>query len=70
MEDNFAQPPNPEPRRSQPRRFVYRSTQPDANQSHPMRRCTDIPRPFLLGNTASLRPRPMLLKMCVYLKVN
>jgi hypothetical protein len=69
MQDNFTQTPSPDPRGSQPRRFVYRSAHPDAHQSHPMRRCTDIPRHFP-ANNAPLYPRPMLLKMCVYLKVN
>jgi hypothetical protein len=69
MQDNFAQTPNPDSRGSQPRRFVYRSTQPDAHDAHPMRRCTDIPCPYQ-ANTAPLYPRPLLLKMCVYLKAN
>jgi hypothetical protein len=67
MENNFAQ--LPEPQSPQPRRFVYRAVHPDARHPHPMRRSTDIPRPFL-GNTAPLSPRLMLLSMCVYPKGN
>jgi hypothetical protein len=69
MQDNSAQPTDLQSRDSHSRRFVYRSTRPDAHGAHPMRRCTDIPSPFL-GNTAPPCPRPLLLKMCVYLKVN
>ena len=69
MQDNFAQPPDPQSRDSHPRRFVYRSTRPDAHDAHPMRRCTDVPH-YSSANTVPLFPRPMLLKMCVYLKIN
>jgi hypothetical protein len=65
MENNFAQ--LPEPQSPQPRRFVYRAVHADAHPAHPMRRSTDVPRPFL-GNTAPLSPRLLLLRMCIYLK--
>ena len=69
MQNNFAQTPNLDSCGSQPRRFVYRSAHPDAHHSHPMRRCTDVPH-YSSANTVPLFPRPMLLKMCVYLKIN
>ena len=69
MEDNLAQPPDSRPEKSQPRRFVYRSVQPDAQRGHPMRRSTDIPRP-LQASAGQLCPQPLLLKMRVYMKVN
>jgi hypothetical protein len=50
---------------SQPRRFVYRSTHPQQQLAHPMRRNTDIPLPF--------QPRtaqPLLLEMRAYFKLN
>jgi hypothetical protein len=46
MEDNQTQQPasqNPTP---QPRRFAYRSVEPETPSSHPMRRSTDTPRAF------------------------
>lgn len=63
MEDNFAQPPDPTFFDPQPRRFVYRAAHADAHQAHPHRRSTDGPRTFLDI------PRPLLFRMCVYLKV-
>jgi hypothetical protein len=59
-------PPNPQ---SPHRRFVYRAVEPNPNLSHPLRRATDIPRPFQ-GIPAQLCPNPLLLKFRVYLKLN
>jgi hypothetical protein len=69
MEENHAQPNNPRHQNSQPRRFVYRSIDPQTQLSHPLRRSTDTPRAFE-GTPGQLCPQPLLLKMRVYLKVN
>jgi hypothetical protein len=65
MEENH--PPQP-PSAAQPRRFVYRSVEPETH-SHPLRRSTDIPRKFQ-GVAGQLLAGPQLLKMRVYLKLN
>lgn len=67
MDDNLNLP-NPARRESQPRRFVYRSVEPDSNPSHPMRRATDTPHPFqaIPGHNNRIQ----LLKFRVYLKLN
>jgi hypothetical protein len=54
---------------SQPRRFVYRSVDPDPQPAHPMRRSTDTPQAFQ-GIPGQLCPNPLLLKFRVYLKLN
>lgn len=64
MEDNQAQQPI-----AQTRPFAYRSVEPEAQSSHPMRRSTDTPRAFQ-GIAGQICPRPMVLKMRVYLKLN
>jgi hypothetical protein len=65
MEENPG-PPLPPPR---PRRYVYRSVEPDSQLSHPLRRSTDTPRPFQ-AIPGQLCPRPLLLRFRVYLKLN
>jgi hypothetical protein len=65
MEEN--QPPQP-PSAAQPRRFVYRSVEPETNP-HPMRRRTDIPHPFR-GIPGQASTGPQMLRMRVYLKLN
>ena len=67
MEENRDQPLIP--RQSEPRRFIYRSAEPDTNCAHPLRRSTDMPRPFR-GAAGQLCPRTQLVKMRVYLKLN
>jgi hypothetical protein len=52
-----------------PRRFVYRSAEPDTNLAHPLRRATDFPRHFQ-AIPGRLCPNPLLLKFRVYLKLN
>ena len=74
MDDKPNQPAAPrhhDPRNppAPPRRFVYRSPEPDATHSHPLRRSTDIPHPFQ-GIPGQLCPGPVMLKSRVYLKVN
>jgi hypothetical protein len=64
MDDNQAQQPA-----AQPRRFIYRSVQPEGGLAHPMRRSTDTPQPFR-GVAGELCPGLMLVKMRIYLKVN
>jgi hypothetical protein len=66
MEDNRDHPPDPS---LPPRRFVYRSADPDANLAHPLRRATDVPHPFR-AIPGQLCPKPTVLKFRVYLKVN
>jgi hypothetical protein len=69
MEGNQAQQPasqNPAP---QPRRFVYRSVEPETHSSHPMRRSTDTPRAFQ-GMPGQVCPRLRMVKMRIYLKLN
>jgi hypothetical protein len=66
MEDNRDRPKDsPLP----PRRFVYRSAEPDTNLAHPLRRATDTPRPFR-AIPGQLCPNTQILKFRVYLKVN
>lgn len=69
MEENHIQPSDPRHQNHQPRRFVYRSAEPEAENSHPMRRSTDTPRAFQ-GIPGQLCPGPVLLKFRVYLKLN
>ncbi len=66
MEDSPNQPGDPP---LPPRRFVYRSVEPDAQLTHPLRRSTDTPRPFQ-EIPGQLCPGPLLLKFRVYLKLN
>jgi hypothetical protein len=66
MEENPRDPQHPPPR---PRRFVYRSAEPDVSLSHPLRRSTDTPQAFQ-GIPGQLCPNPVLLKFRVYLKLN
>ena len=68
MDDNLT-PPNPGQPKSQPRRFVYRSVDPDTNPAHPLRRSTDSPHPFQ-PIPGPPNPRIQLLKFRVYLKLN
>jgi hypothetical protein len=66
MPDHRDSPPDqPVP----PRRFVYRSAEPDSDANHPLRRSTDAPRPFrsLSGQPS---PKTQLLKFRVYMKLN
>jgi hypothetical protein len=66
MEGNRDQPfDSPLP----PRRFVYRSANPDTNLAHPLRRATDTPHPFQ-GNPGPFFPKTQLLRFRLYLKVN
>ena len=66
MEGNRNQPfDSPLP----PRRFVYRSTDPDTNLAHPLRRATDAPRPFQ-GIPGQHCPKAQLLRFRIYLKLN
>lgn len=67
MDDNFAQP-EPLDNTSQ-RRFVYRAVQAQPDEAHPMRRSTDTPRRFQ-GAAGEICPKPVMLKMRVYMKVN
>jgi hypothetical protein len=69
MQENRNESLDPRPPQSQPRRFVYRSVEPDAPDAHPMRRSTDTPRPFR-GIAGEICPQPVLLKFRVYLKLN
>jgi hypothetical protein len=69
MEDNPNQPLDRRDPPSLPRRFVYRSAEPDSTLTHPLRRSTDAPRPFQ-GIPGQLCPKPVLLKFRVYLKLN
>jgi hypothetical protein len=66
MENNHDHPSDPP---LPPRRFVYRSADPDTNVTHPLRRATDIPHPFR-AISGQLCPRTQLLKFRVYLKLN
>ena len=69
MEGNQAQQPaSPNPAH-QPRRFVYRSVQPEAQSSHPLRRSTDTPRAFQ-GMPGQVCARLRMVKMRIYLKLN
>jgi hypothetical protein len=69
MEDNSSQFIDGSRTEPQPRRYVYRSVEPDTDCSHPLRRCTDTPRQFR-GVAGELCPKPMMIKMRVYLKLN
>jgi hypothetical protein len=69
MEENRNLPLDPHPSESQPRRYVYRSVEPDSNLSHPLRRSTDTPRQFQ-APAGQLCSRTQLLKFRVYLKLN
>jgi hypothetical protein len=78
MEDNRTQPldsndssapTDPANPPSHPRRFIYRSIQPDPQPSHPLRRSTDTPRAFQ-GIAGKLCSHPVMLKFRVYLKLN
>jgi hypothetical protein len=53
----------------EPRRFIYRAVEPEATQSHPQRRSTDIPRAFQ-GVAGEICPKTQYVKMRVYLKLN
>jgi hypothetical protein len=69
MDDNrdpLLDPPHPS---TPPRRFVYRSAEPDNTLARPLRRATDTPHPFQ-GIPGQLCPNTQLLKFRVYLKVN
>jgi hypothetical protein len=53
----------------QPRRYVYRSAEPDTTLSHPLRRSTDMPRQFQrIPGQPCLRTQ--VLKFRVYMKLN
>jgi hypothetical protein len=54
---------------ARPRRFIYRSAQPDSAYGHPMRRATDIPQPFR-GVAGEVSPSALLLKFRVYMRLN
>jgi hypothetical protein len=69
MEENFPQSLEPRPQESKPRKYVYRSVAPETDCSHPLRRCTDTPREFR-GIAGEICPKPLMLKMRVYLKLN
>jgi hypothetical protein len=66
MENNRDRSPDPP---SPPRRFIYRSANPDANLGHPLRRATDVPEPFR-AIPGEICPNTQLLRFRVYLKVN
>jgi hypothetical protein len=70
MEDNYPQSLDARRSEPQPRKYVYRSVEPDdMDCAHPLRRCTDTPREFR-GVAGEICPKPMMLKMRVYLKLN
>jgi hypothetical protein len=69
MEDNPDQPLDRSDPPLPPRRFVYRSAEPDSTVAHPLRRSTDAPHPFQ-GIPGQLCPKPILLKFRVYMKLN
>jgi hypothetical protein len=69
MEDNSSQFVDGSHSEPQPRRYVYRSVEPDTDCSHPLRRCTDTPSQFR-GVAGEICPKPMMIKMRVYLKLN
>jgi hypothetical protein len=69
MEDNYPQPLDARHSEPQPRKYVYRSIEPDTDCSHPLRRCTDTPRQFR-GAAGEISPKPLMIKMRVYLKLN
>jgi hypothetical protein len=70
MEQNRDQPTDPQaPQARRPRRFVYRSAEPDNTLHHPLRRSTDMPHEFQ-GITGRVCTHPLLLKFRVYLKLN
>lgn len=60
-------PDRPQP--PQPRRFIYRSAQPDTQLSHPARRRTDIPH-ALNAEAICNAPQPLLLRMCACFRLN
>jgi hypothetical protein len=64
MEQNRLQPHDPEPRR-----FTYRSAQPDTQFSHPLRRRTDTLTPFHAG-AGHICPEPLEFRMYVYVRLN
>ena len=66
MEGNRDQPFDPP---LPPRRFVYRSADPDTNLAHPLRRATDTPLPSH-GIPGQLYPKTQLLRFRIYLKMN
>ncbi len=69
MEDDQKQQPASQNPAHQPRRFAYRSVEPEAMSSHPMRRSTDTPRAFQ-GMPGQVCPRLRVVKMRIYLKLN
>lgn len=69
MEDNRPQLPDPGHSAPRPRKYVYRSVEPESGSLHPMRRSTDIPHPFQ-ATGGQICPGPMLFKFRVYLKIN
>ena len=69
MEDNQAQQPASQNPAHQPRRFAYRSVEPEAQSSHPLRRSTDTPRAFQ-GMPGQVCARLRMVKMRIYLKLN
>lgn len=52
-----------------PRRFVYRTANPDAQKSHPLRRSTDSHYVYR-GMASELCPYPMLIEWRVYMKLD
>jgi hypothetical protein len=53
----------------QPRPFIYRSTQRDAQPSHPMRRRSDAANAFH-ASTRQMPPQPLEFKMWVYVRLD
>jgi hypothetical protein len=69
MEENYPQSLNSRHSDDQPRKYIYRSVEPETECAHPLRRCSDTPREFH-GVAGQICPRPLVLKMRVYLKLN
>jgi hypothetical protein len=69
MEENFPSSLDPRQSEPQPRKYVYRSVEPETDCFHPLRRATDTPREFR-GTAGQICPKPIMLKMRVYLKLN
>ena len=69
MEENPELPLDRRHSESQPRPYMYRSVEPDTTLIHPLRRSTDMPRPFQ-GVAGQLSPRTKVLKFRVYMKLN
>jgi hypothetical protein len=69
MEENYSQPIEPRPQQSKPRKYIYRSVEPEMDCTHPLRRSTDTPREFR-GVAGEVCPKPLMVKMRVYLKLN